>query len=89
MLYAKKIAAAKTPAAPARVVGKSIVPTKVEALLNKWPTQLPTPQVSTGADGSITIPAAAYTSKNKSASLTVSPIYKGACLCVCGVHECT
>jgi hypothetical protein len=71
MLYAKKIAVAKTPAAPARVVGKSVVPTKVEALLNKWATKIPTPAVTTAADGSITIPAVAFTSKNKSASLTV------------------
>jgi hypothetical protein len=71
MLYAKKIAVTKTPAAP-RVVGKSIVPTKVGALLEKWPTKLPTPKVSTGADGSITIPAAAFSAKNRSASLTVS-----------------
>ena len=71
MLYAKKAAVAKAPAAPSRVVGKSVVPTKVEALLAKWPVKLPTPNVTTAADGSITIPAVAFTSKNKSAALTV------------------
>eukprot|EP00937_MAST-01D_sp_MAST-1D-sp2_P002383 g2383.t1 len=70
MLYAKKISVASGPAAP-RAVGKSIVPTKVEALLAKWPTQVPTPKVTTRADGTIEVPAVAFTSKNKSASLTV------------------
>jgi hypothetical protein len=65
MLYAKKAAVAKTPTTPARVVEASVVPTKVQALLEKWPTKLPTPAVTTGADGTITIPAAAFTSKNR------------------------
>ena len=54
-----------------RAVGKSIVPTKVEALLAKWPTPVPAPNVTTRADGTIVVPATAYTSKNKSASVTV------------------
>lgn len=66
--YAKKIAVANAPAVP-RAVGPSVVPTKVEALLAKWPTKIPTPAVSYGDP--IEIPAVAYTSKNKSASLTV------------------
>ena len=70
MLYAKKISVASAPPVP-RAVGPSVVPTKVAALLAQWPTKLPTPTVTTGPDGTITIPAAAYTAKNKSASLTV------------------
>lgn len=70
MLYAKKIAVASAPAVP-RTVGQSVVPTKVEALLAKWPTPAPVQNVTTRADGTIVVPAAAYASKNKSASLTV------------------
>lgn len=69
-LYAKKIAVASAPPVP-RVVGKSVVPTKVEALLAKWPTKISTPTQTTSADGTITIPAVAFASKNRSASLTV------------------
>ena len=70
MLYAKKIAVAGAPAVP-RAVGKSVVPTTVEALLAKWPTKIPTPSVTTGPDGTIAIPAAAFSAKNHSASLSV------------------
>ena len=70
MLYAKKITVASAPAVP-RAVGPAVVPSKVAALIAKWPAKLPAPQVTTGADGTITIPAAAYTSKNRSASLSV------------------
>lgn len=70
MLYAKKIAVASAPAVP-RVVGPAVVPSKISALIAKWPAKLPAPEVTTGADGTITIPAAAFTSKNRSASLTV------------------
>jgi len=72
MLYAKKISVAKTPVAP-RAVGPSLVPTKAAALIAKWPTKQPTPTVIYGSDGTITIPAAAFTSKNRSASMTTMP----------------
>jgi len=54
-----------------RVVGPSVVPTKVAALIAKWPTLPPTPNITTAADGTITIPAAAFTSKNKSACVSL------------------
>ena len=68
MLYAKKISAAKPPVP--RAIGPAVVPSKVAALIAAWPTQLPTPQVTVAAN-KITIPAAAYTSKNRSCSLSV------------------
>jgi len=68
MLYAKKAAAAKE--AVPRAVGSSVVPSKVSALIAAWPQRLPTPAVTTSAD-MITIPAAAFTWKNRSCSLTV------------------
>jgi hypothetical protein len=69
-LYAKKVATAgKT--VPARAMGAPLVPTKVDALLAKWPKKYPQPVISTGSDGTITIPGAAYTLKNHSASLAV------------------
>jgi hypothetical protein len=54
----------------ARVVGKSIVPTKIAALVAKWPVKPPPPAISTD-DGKITIPAVAFSSKNRSASLGI------------------
>ena len=48
-----------------------MVPTKVAALLAAWSKNVPTPNVTTSADGTITIPAAAYSSKHHGASLTV------------------
>ena len=71
MLYAKKLTVSKNPHVP-RTVGPSVVPTKVDALLAKWPTKQPAPTITTGADGTITIPAAAFTSKNRSAALSTS-----------------
>ena len=47
---------------PARVVGKSIVPTKVAALVAKWLVKPPPPAISTDSDGKITIPATAFSS---------------------------
>ena len=70
MLYAKKIAVASAPPVP-RAVGPSVVPTKVAALLAKWPTPIATPNVTIGADGTIRIPAVAFAAKNRSAQLTV------------------
>jgi hypothetical protein len=66
MLYAKKaaVAAVTLPNGsvniPVRPVGPSSVPTKVDALLAKWNTDVPTPAASTGTDGTITVPAAAF-----------------------------
>jgi len=68
MLYAKKISAAKQ--AVPRAIGPSVVPSKVAAFIAAWGNKLPTPNV-TESSGVITIPAAAFTSKNKSCSLSV------------------
>ena len=66
--YAKKIAVKSAPAVP-RVVGPAVVPNKVAAFTAAWPAKLPTPTITT-TSALITIPAAAYSSKNKSCSLT-------------------
>ena len=65
MLYQKKatVGAATTSGTvpiPTRPIGPSAVPTKVDALLAKWNTAVPPPKVTTAADGTITIPAAAF-----------------------------
>ena len=68
----KMIAVAKTPPTP-RQLGKSLVPTKVDALVAKWQEKPTIPSISTGADGTITIPAAAFSSKNRGASISTLP----------------
>ena len=69
MLYKKKIATQVK--APAVLLGPSVVPTKVAALIARWPQPEPTPNVTVGPDGSITIPAVTFSWKNTTASLTV------------------
>lgn len=73
MLYAKKISVEVTHkgVAKPRPIGPSVVPTKVEKLIERWPKKLPTPKITVGPDGSITVPAAAYTYKKRSASITI------------------
>ncbi len=75
MLYLKKITVNKatnaTGTVPARPIGPSVVPTKVDALIARWPTPSPAPNATTGPDGTITIPAAGFAFKNRSASVSV------------------
>ena len=73
MLYAKKIVAEKV--AVPRAVGASVVPSKVAALLAAWPVELPIPNVTSSSD-KIIIPAAAFTGRNKSCSLSVMKSYE-------------
>jgi len=67
-LYASKIAT--TDPAPTREIGPSVVPTKVAALIARWPQPEPTPNVTVGPDGSITLPAVAYTKTAYRAPIT-------------------
>ena len=66
MLYQKKavVTAAVnkngTSTIPVRPIGPSAVPSKIAALIAKWNKTLPIPTVTTGSDGIIRIPAAAY-----------------------------
>ena len=66
MLYQKKaiVAAAVGPngtsTIPTRPIGPSTIPTQVNALIAKWSASSPPPQVTTDAEGTITIPAAAF-----------------------------
>ena len=69
MLYAKKIAAMLP--YPPRVVGPSVVPTKVAALLAAWPAVWPKPNVTTDSNGTIIMPGAAFEFVNKSAAVSV------------------
>ena len=74
MLYAEKIAVQVTHAnetAPVRPIGPSVVPTQVAKLIDRWPQKLATPNITTARDGTITIPAVAFSSKNRTAKLTV------------------
>lgn len=72
MLYLKKVTIQDKGASPARDVPSSLVDNKVEALIKKWSQQQPTPVISTGEDGTITIPAAAYTAKARAMGVTPS-----------------
>ena len=68
----KTSALAATPPTARELPAKSVVPTKVEALLEKFKTQPTVPKITTDPkDGTITVPAAAFSSKNRSASVTI------------------
>ena len=69
MLYAKKIAVNATLPLPPRVIGPSVVPTSVAALLAAWPATWPKPNSTTNGDGKITIPGAAFDFVNRSAAV--------------------
>jgi len=72
MLYAKKITVADQGAAPVRQLQKSVVPTKIEALIADWKKERPIPTVSVDKQGTITIPAAAIAGKKGSISIMPS-----------------
>jgi len=58
---------------PTRPVGPSAVPTKVAALIAKWETPAPPAKATTGADGTITVPAAAF-ANSSAAPLTTANV---------------
>jgi len=70
MLYFKKSVAKITP--PANRTIPTVAGNKVQQLVAKWaqPPAPPAP-IATGADGTITIPAASFTSKNKTSPISV------------------
>jgi hypothetical protein len=70
MLYAKKIAVASTPV-PARPIGPSMVPTKVDTLIAAWPQKWPAPNITTDSNGTITVPSAAVSYVNRSAPVSI------------------
>jgi len=72
MLYLKKLTIQEKGAAPSRDIARSEVDTKVDALITRWSQTQPTPVITTGKDGTITIPAAAYTKKAKTMSIMTS-----------------
>lgn len=74
-LYAKKYSTVyvHNNIQPVRPIGPSVVPSKVSALIDKFKTRPVVPAISTGPDGTITIPAAAFSSKNMSAAISVVP----------------
>jgi hypothetical protein len=72
MLYLKKITVADSGDAPIRQLNKSVVPTKIESLINAWSKKRPTPTITTDTHGTITIPAAAFSAKTGSISIMPS-----------------
>merc|ERR1712127_113950 len=74
-LYAKKISVHVTHnnTVVPRAIGDSVIPTIVGAYLNKIKTPTPTGTVTTLPDGTIKIPADAFTYKNKTSSLQIVP----------------
>ena len=77
MLYKKKATVASnvftngTSSIPTRPIGASTVPTKVGALIAKWSTPVPPTKVTTAADGTIRIPAAAFSTGQTTAKVAV------------------
>ena len=74
MLYKKKLAVEVTPA-QARQMNATLVPTKVEALLARWERKGAAPNISRDANGTVRLPAVAYTSRNASAAIVVMPSF--------------
>ena len=74
MLYKKKLAVEITPA-QARQMNATLVPTKVEALLARWERKGAAPNISRDANGTVRLPAVAYTSRNASAAIVVMPSF--------------
>jgi len=72
MLYAKKITVADSGAAPVRKLNKSVVPTKIESLIDAWSKKRPTPTITTDKYGTIIIPAAAFSAKTGSVNIMPS-----------------
>ena len=71
MVYTQKIVAADSPPMN-REIPPPPADNKIGALVARWPTPPPPPAaITTGADGTITIPAASFSSKNKSAPVSV------------------
>lgn len=68
MLYLQKLAVNATPPAP-RIISVPAVATKVGQLVARWPTQVPTPNITTAKDGTIHIPAAAARVSGKNGSV--------------------
>jgi hypothetical protein len=70
MLYLKKIVVNATKPLPPRIIGPSIVPTKVDALIAIWNEKWPKPNITTDSNGTIHIPAAAFSYVNRSAPVS-------------------
>jgi len=69
MLYAKKLAIVN--GTVPRPIGKSVVYTKVEAFIKRWNVKVPHANITIGPDGTMTIPAVAFTAKNRSAKISI------------------
>jgi len=77
MLYSKKAIVADasfkngTSSIPVRPIGPPSVPSRIAALIAKWPAPAPVPKASVGADGTIVVPAAAYSPKLTKGAVTI------------------
>eukprot|EP00035_Acanthoeca_spectabilis_P034900 m.31467 g.31467 ORF g.31467 m.31467 type:complete len:824 (-) comp6934_c0_seq1:152-2623(-) len=70
--YMKKITVQQSPA-PNRTIPAALPPivNKIDAAIARSKLPMPTANITTDADGNIIIPAAAFTSKNRSASVSI------------------
>jgi len=71
-LYLKKLTIQEKGNPPTRPIGKSVVETNVEKLIERWPQEHPIPPVTTDEHGTIRIPAAGVSKKSSYVSLTNS-----------------
>jgi hypothetical protein len=68
-LYLKKLTIQEKGNPPTRPIEKSVVETKIEKLIERWPQDHPIPPVTTDEHGTIKIPAAGVSKKSSKVSL--------------------
>jgi len=72
MLTQKQLIVKNKGVAPSREIAETEVDTKVDAVIKRFSQKQPTPVITTAKDGTITIPAAAFSKKAKAMSIMTS-----------------
>lgn len=71
-LYLKKLTVQEQGKAPTRTIAESVVETKIEKLIKRWPQEQPAPSITTDEHGTMRIPAAAVSKKSSGVSVMTS-----------------